>query len=74
MYAQQKIEQIPDIDYFIFGHRHLPIDFLLRNGHSRYLNLGEWLYHNSYVVAEQGQVQHLFFENEQGRIFGRQAV
>lgn len=74
VYAQQKIEQIPDIDYFIFGHRHLPIDFLLRNGHSRYLNLGEWLYHNSYVVAEQGQVQHLFFENEQGRIFGRQAV
>lgn len=72
VYAQQKIEQIPDIDYFIFGHRHLPIDFLLRNGRSRYLNLGEWLYHNSYVVAEQGQVQHLFFENQQGRVFGRQ--
>lgn len=72
VYAQQKIEQIPDIDYFIFGHRHLPIDFLLRNGRSRYLNLGEWLYHNSYIVAEQGQVQHLFFENQQGRVFGRQ--
>ena len=74
VYAQQKIEQIPDIDYFIFGHRHLPIDFLLRNGRSRYLNLGEWLYHNSYIVAEQGQVQHLFFENKQGRVFGRQMV
>ncbi len=74
VYAQQKIEQIPDIDYFIFGHRHLPIDFLLRNGRSRYLNLGEWLYHNSYIVAEQGQVQHLFFENKQGCVFGRQMV
>lgn len=72
VYAQQKIEQIPDIDYFIFGHRHLPIDFLLSNGRSRYLNLGEWLYHNSYIIAEQGQVQHLFFENKQGRVFGRQ--
>ncbi len=74
VYAQQKLEQIPDIDYFIFGHRHLPIDFLLRNGHSRYLNLGEWLYHNSYVVAEKGQVQHLFFENERGHIFGREST
>jgi len=35
-------------DYFIFGHRHLPLDIPL-NGSSRYLNLGEWLHHCMYA-------------------------
>jgi len=34
-------------DYFIFGHRHLPIDFKL-NESSRYINLGDWLKFDSY--------------------------
>lgn len=29
-------------DYFIFGHRHLPIEHRLSNGKSVYYNLGEW--------------------------------
>src|SRR5690606_2735107 len=29
-------------DYFIFGHRHLPLDIALPGG-SRYVNLGEWI-------------------------------
>jgi len=33
------------IDYFICGHRHLPIDHVLSNGTSRYINLGDWFYH-----------------------------
>ena len=33
------------IDYFIFGHRHLPIDYTLSNNNSRYINLGDWFYH-----------------------------
>lgn len=36
------------IDYFIFGHRHLPIDYDLGGG-SRYVNLGDWLEYNSYA-------------------------
>ncbi|MEI9933651.1 MAG: UDP-2,3-diacylglucosamine diphosphatase [Ferruginibacter sp.] len=36
-------------DYFIFGHRHLPIDFIFNNG-SRYINLGDWINYNSYAV------------------------
>lgn len=35
-------------DYFIFGHRHLPIDFML-NEKSRYVNLGDWLKYDSYA-------------------------
>ncbi len=38
------------VDYFLFGHRHLPIDHLLGNGQSRYLNTGDWLSHYTYVV------------------------
>ena len=35
-------------DYFIFGHRHLPIDFML-NEQSRYINLGDWIRYDSHA-------------------------
>lgn len=38
-------------DYFVFGHRHLPIDFQLNNN-SRYLNIGDWIKYNSYAVFD----------------------
>ncbi len=59
-----------DIDYYVFGHRHLPIDFLLHNGSSRYINLGDWLSHNSYGVFDGEDMRLLFFENERGRVSG----
>lgn len=41
-------------DLFIFGHRHLPLDIRLTE-QSRYINLGEWVYHRTYVkLSEQG--------------------
>lgn len=36
-------------DYFIFGHRHLPLDIQL-NEKSRYINLGDWIKYDSYGV------------------------
>jgi UDP-2,3-diacylglucosamine hydrolase len=38
-------------DFFVFGHRHLPIDFRLSNG-SRYINLGDWINYFSYGVFD----------------------
>ncbi|MBS1563890.1 MAG: UDP-2,3-diacylglucosamine diphosphatase [Bacteroidetes bacterium] len=38
-------------DYFIFGHRHLPIDFALTDK-SRYVNLGDWIKYDSYAVFD----------------------
>ena len=35
-------------DYFVFGHRHLPIDFKL-NDNSTYINLGDWIKHFTYA-------------------------
>ncbi len=58
-------------DFFIFGHRHLPIDHALKNGNSRYINLGEWVNYNSYAVFDGEQLAIKFFENENGTVFGK---
>jgi len=42
-------------DYFIFGHRHLPIDFAL-NDNSRYINLGDWIQYFTYAVFDGTKV------------------
>ena len=51
-----------DVDFYIFGHRHLPIDHQLKNGKSRYINLGEWMNFNSYAVFDGEKMQLEFFE------------
>ena len=43
-------------DYFIFGHRHLPIDFKLSDK-SRYINLGDWMQYFSYAVFDGEAVE-----------------
>lgn len=39
------------VDYFIFGHRHLPLDLEIE-GKARYINLGEWIQYNTYAVFD----------------------
>ncbi|HHV85242.1 MAG TPA: UDP-2,3-diacylglucosamine diphosphatase, partial [Petrimonas sp.] len=41
----------PDIDYFVFGHRHILLDFPL-NGKSRVINIGDWIQYFSYGVFD----------------------
>lgn len=48
-------------DYLIFGHRHLPLDIDL-NGHSRYVNLGEWVNYFSYAVFDGQKLELKYFE------------
>jgi len=40
------------IDYFIFGHRHIPMDLKLTADNSRLVNLGEWIFSNTYAVFD----------------------
>lgn len=68
-YSEKKIED-ENIDFFIFGHRHLTIDFLLKNKESRYINLGEWLQAQSYAVFDGRQLEVRFYENNDGIIYG----
>lgn len=51
-FCEQKL-QAQHYDYFVFGHRHLPLDIPLSN-QSRYINLGEWINYNTYAVFQDG--------------------
>lgn len=43
-------------DYFIFGHRHLPLDIKLSEK-SRYINLGDWINYFTYAEFDGHQTQ-----------------
>lgn len=43
------------IDYFIFGHRHLPMIYKLNN-QSNYINLGDWIDYNTYLELDENEV------------------
>jgi UDP-2,3-diacylglucosamine hydrolase len=42
-------------DYFIFGHRHLPLDLTIEGHESRYINLGEWVTGNPHYAVFDGK-------------------
>ena len=39
------------VDYFVFGHRHLPLDKQVGES-TRYINLGDWISFNTYAVFD----------------------
>ena len=43
-------------DFFIFGHRHLPLDLAVQSAgrEARYLNCGDWIGHKTYVTLDEG--------------------
>ncbi len=47
----KKTLQKEHFDYFVFGHRHLPLDISL-NEKSKYVNTGDWIDYNSYAVFD----------------------
>ncbi len=49
-YAKRKLEQ-QHSDYFVFGHRHLPLEIAL-NDTSTYVNLGDWITYYTYAVFD----------------------
>jgi UDP-2,3-diacylglucosamine hydrolase len=50
IYAKEILKK-EHFDYFIFGHRHLPLDLKI-GPKTRYLNLGEWVNYNTYAVFD----------------------
>lgn len=61
-YCERKISRGTEADYFIFGHRHLPIDWLLSDGKTRYINLGEWMYACTYAVFDGDNISLELFD------------
>lgn len=49
-------------DYFIFGHRHLPIEFKIAEN-SKYVNIGDWINYNSYAILDETGLELKYFEN-----------
>ncbi len=56
-----EISRRETVDYFIFGHRHLPLDIRIGD-HGRYINLGEWINYSRYAVFDGHELQFLSFE------------
>lgn len=48
-------------DYFIFGHRHLPIDFNISEK-SKYINTGDWIKYFSYAVFDGQNLDLKYFK------------
>jgi UDP-2,3-diacylglucosamine hydrolase len=51
-----EVLQKEHFDYFIFGHRHLPIDMEVGSD-SRYINLGDWLNYSTFMEFDGDTVQ-----------------
>ncbi|MCW5514804.1 UDP-2,3-diacylglucosamine diphosphatase [Muriicola sp. Z0-33] len=49
-YARRKLDT-KHYDYFVFGHRHLPLEIALEQ-HSKYVNLGDWISYYTYAVFD----------------------
>ena len=59
----KKILETKHFDYFVFGHRHLPLKIDLTSS-SKYINLGEWLKFYSYGVLENGELELKFYKSK----------
>jgi len=51
IYSKEFLSVNPDINYFVFGHRHLPMEIKVGEK-STYFNLGEWINYNTYLVFD----------------------
>jgi UDP-2,3-diacylglucosamine hydrolase len=49
-YCRRKLETT-HYDYFVFGHRHLPLEIKLKED-SMYINLGDWIQYFTYGVFD----------------------
>ena len=61
LYAKRKLET-KHYDYFIFGHRHLPMVIDVGEN-SKYANLGDWIGYFTYGVFDGATFELKKFEN-----------
>jgi len=66
IYCKEVLKQ-NNIDFFVFGHRHLPIDYRLTDG-SRYINLGDWISYYTYAVFDGNELLLKSFKGNDHKI------
>jgi UDP-2,3-diacylglucosamine hydrolase len=59
----KEILQKEHFDYFVFGHRHLPLTIKL-NENSTYINLGDWIEYYTYGYFDGSQLNLLSFKSD----------
>jgi len=64
MQYAREVEQRQHHDYYIFGHRHLPLNLRVAPN-SRYINLGEWVSARTYAVFDGTDLQLLTWPDNQ---------
>jgi len=62
LFAREKLKE-EYFDYFVFGHRHVPMDINL-NEKSRMINLGEWIFSFTYAVFDGTDLKLKQFDPE----------
>jgi ser/thr phosphatase family protein len=58
-YTRHYMQTHEDIDYFVYGHRHIKLDLPL-NGKTRMFVLGDWIWQFTYLVFDG---EHTFLED-----------
>lgn len=61
-FAKEKLKTSPEINYFIFGHRHIMLNLFLKHNSSIVI-LGDWMSYFSYAVFDGVEVQLKQFED-----------
>jgi len=63
IYAKSYIQTHPEIDYLIFGHRHISLDLML-NPKNRMIIIGGWLKYSSYAVFDGKELRLERFDTD----------
>ena len=66
-FARQEIQKNPEIEFFIFGHRHIPFDIQIAEN-SRVICLGDWIGNFTYGVFDGEEFHLKKFLEDQGSI------
>jgi UDP-2,3-diacylglucosamine hydrolase len=64
----KEVLQKQAFNFFVFGHRHLPIDYRL-SSESRYINLGEWINFQTYAVFDGREMILKSFTGKDEKIY-----
>ena len=67
LYAQNLIKK-DHFDYFIFGHRHLPMQIRL-NDNSEFVCLGDWIIHFTYACFDGTSMELKSYKNDKINIY-----